>query len=338
MKSEPFISIVLICYNYAHLLPKALEGIAAQTFTDFEVVFVDNGCTDNSVEVLKAFMKENPAIPVNIVTIEKNIGLANGDNTGAYAAEGKYLLFHDADDWMDPDALEKLAEAAKKTDADRVIGTYRSVNDSGKTVHEQMIAKDPIQWGYTMQQANLFKNSIYKEHSIRIKDSLWVDAEKTLRFAHYAKKVAYVDTPCWNYLVHLDSTSKNKKIHEKMWTPEYSLETLLRNVKDEYADADRTELQLLEYGFMFVYYSYMFQFLRNAPLKEKYAGTDKLRVMMSKYFPDYLSNPYIKKKNGKSFKAKLVVRVCCAAEKMGLMKAVMLLYHIMSKFYYFQAN
>ena len=74
MKTEPYISIVLVCYNYAHLLPRALEGIASQTFRDFELVFVNNGSTDNSLQLFEEFIAEHPDIAYQIV-ISKQISV-----------------------------------------------------------------------------------------------------------------------------------------------------------------------------------------------------------------------------------------------------------------------
>ena len=72
--SEPFISIVLICYNYANLLPRSLNSIANQTFRDYEIVMVNNGSTDNTEEVVFDFIEEHPDIKVNYIKIEKNEG------------------------------------------------------------------------------------------------------------------------------------------------------------------------------------------------------------------------------------------------------------------------
>ena len=341
MKQEPLISIVLLCYNYAHLLGRALEGIERQTFRDFEVVFVNDGSTDNSLEVFKKFVEKHPEISCKIVSFSENRGLANADNAGANAATGKYLMFHDADDWMDDNTLELLASVALKSDPDRVVAMYRSVDDNNRVVHTQKMGNDPIQWRYTMQQANLFRNSIYKEHAIQLKDSLWVDAEKTLRFSRYAKKVEYIEKPCYNYLVHLDSTSKNKQIHQRMWTERYAWETLVKSVCDEYKGANEEEMKYLEYGLIFLYYSYMLQHLRNAPLKDKYNDAIKLQKVMKKYFPDYLSNKIVltrlKVKGKETFRSKNIVKMMMFFEKHNLIKFAMWAYHIASKVFYFQA-
>ena len=65
--SQPYVSITVVCYNYAHLLPRTLEAIGRQTFRDFEVIFIDNGGTDNSMEVARNFFDAHPDINATLV-------------------------------------------------------------------------------------------------------------------------------------------------------------------------------------------------------------------------------------------------------------------------------
>lgn len=337
---RPFISIIMICYNYGHLLSRPLEMIAKQTFRDFELVFVDNGCTDNSVEIIKAFAKEHEDIYVKIITVEENIGLPHGDNIGANQARGEYYLFHDADDWMDENTLEILANAAKSNNADRVISSFRDVDENGKVIQLQEIVKEnPIYWLYGMQQANLFKGDIYRKENFKVNEnSFWVDADKTIRFSHYVKNVAYVYEPCYNYLVHTDSFSRNKDIYKLIWTEKYSFENLLKSCYEVYELENDENKVWIEYMMINEYFSYMFQFLRDAPIKEKWKNYTKLHQVMKSVFPNYLKNPKLslKWKGGKRMYARRIAWMATTLEKLQLMKVGLLGYHILSKFKYFQ--
>ena len=70
MQDQVFISVIIICYNYEHLLPRTLNAIAAQKYRDFELVFVNNGCTDHSMDVFISFHNLHPEIPVKIVNVD----------------------------------------------------------------------------------------------------------------------------------------------------------------------------------------------------------------------------------------------------------------------------
>lgn len=335
MSKQPFISVVMICYNYGHLLPRALGAIARQTFRDFEIVFVDNGCTDNSVEVVNSFMAEHPDIPVRVVTVEKNQGLAHGDNVGTAAAIGKYILLNDADDWMDDNTLEILAKTAMETDADRVIASFRDVNDDGKVVKVRNVGKKPIMWLHTMQQANLFRTEIYHKNNIQL-ECFWNDAEKCIRFSQYVKKVAFVQEPCYNYLVHTDSFSR-KELYKRLWNEKESLDLLMSKFRMVYDALDDQESRdWAEYQCIRTYFSYMFQYLRNASLKTKLENYPKLHKIMKTHFPTYGKNSKVTvfRREGDQFASRLMFWGLVTAENLHLMKLVLTLYHLLSAFTY----
>lgn len=338
MQGNAFISIILVCYNYAHLLPKALNAIASQTFRDFELVFVDNGCTDNSALVFERFCSEHPEIKVKLVTIEKNIGLSNGDNRGAQAASGKYLLFHDADDWMDENTLQLLSDAAKAADADRVVAAFRDIDDAGEVKQIQYLGDEPIGWLYGMQQANLFRASIYKENQIQT-DSLWVDAEKTFKFSSSCKNWAFVFQPCYNYLVHFDSTSRKKELYKKFYSDEhYSFEHFLKACLPSVPAKENPMYVFAVYQLSRYYYSYLFQFTRDAPLHVKLKMYDELNATMKRYLPDYLDNVNKALKNKKATRpyARKIALLASFLERTHFMKLGLVGYHLASKVFFFQ--
>lgn len=103
-------SIIMPVYNAEKVLPVSLESIRAQRFRDFELIFVEDGSTDGTVAVLEAFAAEAD-FPCHIVSQPRNGGVAAARNRGLAAACGEYLAFVDADDRIEPEALEE-ADAA----------------------------------------------------------------------------------------------------------------------------------------------------------------------------------------------------------------------------------
>lgn len=340
MKDAPFISIILTCYNYGHLLPKTLKGIEQQTFHDFELIFVDNGSTDNTSYLAKEFITNHPDISVNLITIKENQGLANGQNAGIKAATGKYLLFHDADDWMDKNTLELLANAAKENNADRVISSFRDVDENGNILQVQQIPKNnPVYWLYGMLQANLFKRSIYQENNLQMQNCLWTDAEGTLRFSKYVQQASYVFEPCYNYLVHKDSTSRNRDIYKHLWEDRYSFEKFLKICYGIYSEEkNKTNAVWIEFQIIRNYYSYIYQFLRDAPLAAKQKDYKKLHDIMLKYFPHYLRNSKLSLfwNGGIRMYGRVIVWASAKLERFHLMGFGLWIYHILSRFKYFQ--
>jgi len=113
------VSIIMPVYNAAKTLQRSLESIKAQTFRDFEVIFADDCSTDGTAAMIKAFSAES-GISCSIVRAEHNGGVAAARNLGLENAHGEFLAFVDADDIIEPEALEKAVSAADEADADIV--------------------------------------------------------------------------------------------------------------------------------------------------------------------------------------------------------------------------
>ena len=104
------ISLIVPVYNAEKTLPATLEGIRAQRFRDFEVIFAEDAGTDGSAALLEAFCADS-GLSCKLLRAEKNGGAAAARNRALDAAEGDYLAFADADDLMDPGMLELAASA-----------------------------------------------------------------------------------------------------------------------------------------------------------------------------------------------------------------------------------
>jgi len=109
------ISLIIPVYNAEKTLPAMLDCIRAQRFRDFEVIFAEDAGTDGSTALLEAFCADS-GLPCKLLRAEKNGGAAAARNRALDAAEGEYLAFADADDWLEPDTLEKAAAASQTPD------------------------------------------------------------------------------------------------------------------------------------------------------------------------------------------------------------------------------
>ena len=116
------LSLVVPVYNMEAYLPACLESVAAQTFGDFEVVFVNDGSTDGSLDICKLF-EGSGLCPVTIVD-QENSGLLAARRAGFAVARGDYLVSLDSDDALHPEALEEVKRAVDRTRADVVCYGY----------------------------------------------------------------------------------------------------------------------------------------------------------------------------------------------------------------------
>jgi glycosyltransferase involved in cell wall biosynthesis len=115
----PVVSLVMATYNRAHTLARAIDSVLAQTFTDWQLIVVDDGSTDTSQAVLAKYSND-PRIQV--VVHARNRGVLAAKNTGFDHATGTWLTTHDSDDEIVPDALAVLLRASETNPAIDVVG------------------------------------------------------------------------------------------------------------------------------------------------------------------------------------------------------------------------
>jgi hypothetical protein len=125
--SDPIVSVVIACFNYAHTLPDAVSSVLAQTLADFELTIVDDGSTDDSLAVAGSLAARDPR--VTVIAQENSGQPAIPRNRAIADARGRYVVSLDADDKLAPDAL---ALCAATLDADSRAGlAYPQQQDFG---------------------------------------------------------------------------------------------------------------------------------------------------------------------------------------------------------------
>lgn len=117
MKNIPKISIIIPVYNASAYIKRCLDSIKAQTFNDYEIIIVNDGSTDDSLELIQAYAKKNEHMNFNIIT-QKNQRAAAARNNGISHAKGKFITFIDADDFVASQYLEILYKNAMDFDAE----------------------------------------------------------------------------------------------------------------------------------------------------------------------------------------------------------------------------
>lgn len=111
----PKISVIVPVYNVAPYLKKCVDSIINQTFTDIEIILVDDGSTDESGTICDQYAQKDSRVKV----IHKpNGGLSDARNSGLEVCSGEYIGFVDSDDWISPDMYETLIHFAVKEDLD----------------------------------------------------------------------------------------------------------------------------------------------------------------------------------------------------------------------------
>lgn len=126
MPLGPLISIVVPIYNVERYLDECLISIRQQTYSNLQIILVEDSSTDSSVLVIDSHLMD---VRVHLIRHEKNRGLSAARNTGIEAAIGDYVMFVDSDDVIDPRLVESCLNCIGQTGADLVVYGFKTFND-----------------------------------------------------------------------------------------------------------------------------------------------------------------------------------------------------------------
>ena len=199
------VSIIVPIYNIEGYIRECIDSILAQTYPDFELILVDDGSPDNCGRICDEYAEKD----VRIKVIHKeNGGLTSARNAGLSVAKGDWIMHVDGDDWIEPDMIESLIEAAKATEADLVFGDFMKYGPYAgnyKLPTWSIDKKDSmsryIAYTWTTIWGSIAKSSLYTEHCLKSPDgvSYCEDFHLIVRLCHFAKKIVNVHRPFYHY-------------------------------------------------------------------------------------------------------------------------------------------
>ena len=115
--TAPKVSVIIPAYRVEQYLHRCVDSVVAQSLRDIQIIIVNDGSPDRSPEICREYEKADPRV---CVINKKNGGLASARNAGLRQANGEYIFFLDADDWIDPNTLEELYRIARSYQVDFV--------------------------------------------------------------------------------------------------------------------------------------------------------------------------------------------------------------------------
>lgn len=128
--SNPQISVIIPVYNVEKYLERCVKSVTQQTFTDLEIILVNDGSTDGSKAICDELAKEDTRIRV---IHKENGGLSDARNTGIEAARGNYIGFVDSDDFIETNCFDVLYHLINKSNADIAAGSIYNCYETHKT-------------------------------------------------------------------------------------------------------------------------------------------------------------------------------------------------------------
>lgn len=178
----PQISIVVPVYNAEKYIEQTVDMVMKQTFTDWELILVEDCSKDNSAEVLRSLESELQDARIRVIYKEKNEGAAKARNTGIDAATGKYLAFLDADDiWMENKLSDELAFMQKKQAAfvftayefgdENAVGTGKIVKVPETLTYKKALSRTIIFTSTTMFDLSILGKDMVKMPRVPSEDT-----------------------------------------------------------------------------------------------------------------------------------------------------------------------
>lgn len=211
------VSIILPIYNSELYLEECIDSILAQTYSNFELIIVNDGSTDNSVEICNQYIKKDSRI---ILITQKNKGVSSARNLGIKIAKGEYVVFVDSDDFLMPMALSTIVKNFKSIDLvcfgfkslyldkEKDVICHNSNINNNDIFFNQMIFNHEIGgslWNKAYRRKIIIDNNIRFDENIHFCEDLLFNTD----YFTYCKNVKYIMKCLYNYRKRRSSITYN---------------------------------------------------------------------------------------------------------------------------------
>lgn len=203
------LSVIVPVYGVEKYIARCVRSVLSQSYEDIEVIFVDDATPDQSVAILQQTASEFPQKKWRIVHHASNKGLAAARRTGIEVATGEYIMHVDSDDYLEHDALEKLAGIIQQTDADVVVMDFFFEWDCKRKVYSDVFSSDSHEYcrllisGANMPNAwrHVIRRSLYHQTGIYPTEGLNFGEDYLVlpRICWFANRIAKIQQPLYHY-------------------------------------------------------------------------------------------------------------------------------------------
>ena len=125
--NNEMVSVIIPIYNTQKYLKRCMDSVIEQTYQNIEIILIDDGSSDNSLEICKKYQENDKRV---YIISGKNCGVSHARNLGIDKAKGKYLYFVDSDDYLEKEAIEKMLIEYKMRNNQLVIAGYKEIENN----------------------------------------------------------------------------------------------------------------------------------------------------------------------------------------------------------------
>ena len=205
-------SFIVPVYNVEKYLSRCLDSLLSQNYQNYEIICVNDGSPDNSVDILQAYQEKHDNISV---INQENKGRGGARNTGLQYASGDYIWFVDSDDWIEPDALYLLNDFiikkgfkdmilfdAYRKQQQKSVGTLmraskKKVFENGVDYARCLLDGDGLMYAWI----KICKRVLFEQSSFQFSKGFYEDISEIPFYANYVHTIGYLDKPLYDYFV-----------------------------------------------------------------------------------------------------------------------------------------
>ncbi len=308
------VSVIIPAYNSEETIEKCIDSITSQTYSDLEIIVVNDGSQDDTESIVKRISSKDHR--VKLISIP-NGGVSHARNVGIDNATGEYITFVDSDDTIDKEMYQSLMELFQRYNADIVHCSYKTVHINGSVIPVGGTGKIVVQESDEaieyLISGKLFGsglcNKIFKKELLknsRLNENIKINEDYLMNFELFEKAscIVYLDSPFYNYM-QLESSSTHTTNSAKSACDKYRVSQKIydKSIGKVYEPTAKRKLASTLLG-LYGSYSLNKDTVTKRELKnlEKqvigfknqglYSKNDRIRFVLFRFFPKFYSFSY----------------------------------------------
>lgn len=278
--AQPLVSVLIPVYNVEEYLERCLDSVLNQSLTRIEVICVNDGSTDKSLEILKKYQENDSRV---IIVSKENGGLPSARNAGIERARGEYIGFVDSDDYVQPDMFEKLYNTAKREKSDVVVCGANILPETPRASDWLYACLSPGYRKYDKFDANmlfhdmtvtpflwrtLIKKSLIDKYNLRLNETIMIGEDKAFQCKVYplAESITVIPDKLYNYFWCREGSLMNQTVYgdpEKKVLEHGRLIADIAETVMKYQEKEHIKEAFLEWSIPFLYDDFIFLSLEN---------------------------------------------------------------------------
>ncbi len=307
----PRFSVIVPVYNVEAYLEKCVSSILNQTFSNYEIILVDDGSTDKSGELCETLALAS-SDKIKVIH-QENKGLGGARNTGLENAIGEYVLFIDSDDYIKETTLQEVNAFIDEKQVDMVMFDYCTVDEQGNIIDTVSVYDKP-NCSFSLSEYpemlfvtncawnKVYKRSIFEETKVLFPNREWFeDLSTVIKLYPFVKKIGYLNQCFYYYVQRSGSIMSNKNIDRNI-----EIISAIESLLSFYKENNLYEKYKEELEYLAVLHIYVLASVRVIKADYKSQLITDFKDYIKKNFPTYNQNKYVLKM---SKKEKLIIKL-----------------------------